>query len=165
MLTTLFILPSLAFNKKYSTSFALNNLTQTFKEALDPKKYCWGVFIDFPKAFDIVDHNIVMGKLKHYGIKVAAFIWFVSYLKERKQHVLINAFNSKDLPISHVVQQSSFHGPFLFFLYINDLRTAIKFCNIHNFSDDTNLLHRKNFIKKLNKCVNSTWEIGQICLS
>ena len=97
-----------------------------------------------------------MGKLKHYGIKVAAFIWFVSHLKERKQHVLINAFNSKDLPISHFVQQGSFLGPFLFFPYINDLRTAINFCNIHNFSDDTNLMHRKNFIKKLNKCVNST---------
>ena len=56
-----------------------------------------------------------MGKLKYYGIKVAAFIWFVSYLKERKQHVLINAFNSKDLPISHVVQQGLFLDHFYFF--------------------------------------------------
>ena len=94
-----------------------------------------------------------MGRLQHYGIRGVAYSWFESYLKGRKQHVSINGFNSKDLPISYGVPQGSVLGP-LFLLYINDLHTAIKFCTVHHFADDTNLLHISKSIKKLNKFVN-----------
>ena len=95
-----------------------------------------------------------MGKLKYYGIRGAAYSWFGSYLKGRKQHVSINGFNSKDLPISYDVPQGSVLIPLLFLLYINDLHTAIKFCKVHHFADDTNLQHIDKSIKKLNKFVN-----------
>ena len=140
--------------QKYSTSFALIHLTETIKEALDQGKYSCDIFVDLQKAFDTVDHNILMGKLKHFGIRGVAYCWFESYLKGRKQHVSINGFNSKDLPISYGVPQGSVLGPLLFLLYINDLHTAIKFCKVHQFADDTNLLHISKSIKKLNKFVN-----------
>ena len=142
------------FRQKYSTSFALIHLTETIKEALDQGKYGCGIFVDLQNAFDTVDHNILMGKLKHNGIRRVTYSWFESYLKGRKQYVSINGFNSKDLPISYGVPQGSVLGPLLFLLCINDLHTAIKFCKVHHFADDTNLLHVSKSIKKLNKFVN-----------
>ena len=115
------------------------------------------------KAFDTVDHDILMGKLKYYGIRGVAYSWFESYLKGRKQYVPINGFNSKDLPISYGVPQGSVLGPLLF-LYINDLHNAIKFSKFHHFADDTNLLHISKSIKQLNKLSIWTWKICQIGL-
>ena len=140
------------FRQKYSTSFALIHLTEAIKEALDQGKYSCGIFVDLQKAFDTVDHNILMGKLKQYSIRGVAYSWFESYLKGRKQPVSINRFHSKDLPISYGVPQGSVLETFL--LYINDLHTAIKFCKVHHFADDTNLLNISKSIKKLNKFVN-----------
>ena len=57
------------FHQNYSTSYALIHLTETIKEPLDQGKYCCGIFVDLQKAFDTVDHNIILGKLKHYGIR------------------------------------------------------------------------------------------------
>ena len=72
-------------------------------------------------------------------------------MKDRKQYVSINGYNSKQLPISF----GSVLEPLLFIIYVNDLTTAIKHCKVHYFADDTNLLHINNSVKKLNKAVNS----------
>ena len=96
-----------------------------------------------------------MGKLEHCGIRGAAYSSFQSYLKDRKQYVSINGYNSKHLSISLGVLQDSVLGPLLFLTYVNDLNTAIKHCKVHHFAHDTNLLHIKDSIKKLNKAVNS----------
>ena len=88
------------FCQKYSTSLALIHLTESIKEALDQGKCGCGIFVDFQKAFGTVDHNIALGKLKRYGIRGVAYSWFESYLKDRKQHVSINGYNSKRFPIS-----------------------------------------------------------------
>ena len=92
-----------------------------------------------------------MGKLKHYSIRGAAYSWFESYLKDGKQYVSINGYNSKHFPICLGVPKGSVLGPLLFLIYINDLNTAIKHCKVHHFADDTNLLHINDSIKKLNK--------------
>ena len=118
------------FCQNYSTSYALIHLTETIKEALD-----------LQNAFDTVDHNNLLAKLKHYGIRGVAYGWFESYLKDRKQYVSINGYNSKHLSISLGVPHGSVLGPLLFLTYINDLNTAIKHCKVHHFADDTNLLY------------------------
>ena len=84
------------FRQKYATSFTLIHLTETIKEAPDQVKYGCSIFVDFQKTFYTVDHNILMGKSKHYGIRGLACNWFESYLKGRKQYVSINGFNFKD---------------------------------------------------------------------
>ena len=147
------------FRQYYSTSYALIHLTETIKEALDQGKYGCRIFVDLQKAFDTVDHNILLVKLKHYGIRGVASSWFESYVKDRKQYVSINGYNSKHLTISLGVLQGSVLGPLLFFIYINDLNTAIKHCKVHHFADDTNLLDINDSIKKINKTVNSALEI------
>ena len=87
------------FHQNYSTSYALIHLTETIKEALDQGKYGCGIFVDLQKAFDTVDRNILLGKLKH-GIRGVTYSWFKSYLKDRKQYVSINGCNSKHLSVS-----------------------------------------------------------------
>ena len=102
------------FRQNYSTSYALIHLTETIKEALDQGKYGCRIFVDLQKAFDTVDHIILLGKLKHYGIRNVAYSWFESYLKDRKQYFSIKGYNSKHLSISLGVQQGTVLGPLLF---------------------------------------------------
>ena len=85
MTITIFSPLQFGFQQQYSTYFALIHLTESIKEALDQGKYCFGIFVDLQKAFDTVDHNNLMGKLKHYGIRGVAYSWFESDLKGRKQ--------------------------------------------------------------------------------
>ena len=147
----MFYTEQFGFYQNYSTSYALIHLAETIKEALDQGKYGWGIFVDLQKAFDTVDHNILLGKLKDYGIRGVAYSWFESYLKDRKQYFSINGFNSKDLAISLDIAQRCVLRPLLFLIYINDLNITIKHCKVHHFGDDTNLLH----INDSNKAVNS----------
>ena len=142
------------FRKNYSTNLALLSLTESINQQVDNGKYGCGIFIDFQKAFDTVDHNILLSKLCHYGIRGKANDWFKSYLSDRKQFVSINGFNSDLKNITCGVPQGSVLGPLLFLIYINDLYSSIKFCKVHHFADDTNLLHFTDSIKNLNKTIN-----------
>ena len=112
------------------------------------------IFIDLQKAFDTVDHDILIQKLNHYGIRGVANNWFSSYLQNRSQYVSINGFNSKLEHIHCGVPQGSILGPLLFLIYINDLNCAIRYCSVHHFADDTNLLNYNNSVKRMNKQVN-----------
>ena len=84
--------------------------------------------------------------------------WFKSYLCNRNQHVSINGYESGLAALNCGIPQGSVLGPLLFLLYINDLNQAIKFCKVHHFADDTNLLRPSNSIKKLNRLVNADLE-------
>ena len=91
----------------------------------------------------------------HYGIRGVSPDWFKSYLSNRIQYISINGYESSLAVINCGVRQGSVLGSLLFLLYINDLNQGIKFCKVHHFPDDTNLLCHSNSIKKLNKLVNA----------
>ena len=97
---------------------------------------------------------MLLAKLNYYGVRGVSNDWFESYLSNRNQYVSMNGFDSGLTTISCGVPQGFVLGPPLFLLYINDLNQAIKFCKLHHFADDTNLLSLSNSIKKLNKLVN-----------
>ena len=83
------------FRQQYSTSHALINITENIRKALDDGNIGCGVFVDFQKAFDTVDHQILLAKLNHYGICGVSNDWFQSYLSNRHQHVSINGYEIK----------------------------------------------------------------------
>ena len=143
------------FRQHYSTSHALLHLTQTLMNALDDGNFACGIFVDLQKAFDTVDHSILLKKLEHYGIRGIVNNWFKSYLSDRKQYVSIDGFNSNLATITCGVPQGSVLGPLLFLLYINDLNLAIKHCKVYHFADDTNLLNINKSVKKMNKFINN----------
>ena len=121
---------------------------------MDNNAFSCGVFVDLEKAFDTVNHKILLKKLEHYGIRNIANKWFGSYLSDRKQFVSIGGINSSNLPITCGVPQGSILGPLLFIIYINDMHDAIQFSKVHHFADDTNLLFSHKNLKILRKRVN-----------
>ena len=106
------------------------------------------ILVDLQKAFDTVDHQILLAKLTHYGIRGISNDWFKSYLPNCNQYVSINGFDSGFTAMNCGVPQGSDIGPILFLLYTNDLNQAIKIVKVHHFADDTNLLYLSNSIKK-----------------
>ena len=142
------------FRKKYSTNHALLSIVEEIRETLDDKTFACGVFIDLEKAFDTVNHTILLGKLEHYGIRGIANDWFRSYLTSRKQQVKLNNVTSNYLDITCGVPQGSILGPLLFLLYINDMNKAVKHSIIHHFADDTNLLCKEKNLKILRMKMN-----------
>ena len=88
--------------------------------------------------------------------------WFKSYLSNRKQYVSINGYHSNLADVKFSVPQGSVLGPLLFLIYINDLNQALKFCKVHHFADDTNLINFSKSVNRLNKHVNLDLKILRI---
>ena len=142
------------FRSKHSTTHALIEITENIRKALDDNEYACGIFIDLQKAFDTVNHSILIDKLYHYGIRGVGNDWFKSYLSNRSQYVSIQGFDSDTKEVRHGVPQGSIIGPLLFLIYINDLHKAIKNSSVYHFADDTNLLNINTSLKKIQKQVN-----------
>ena len=105
---------------------ALINITEKIKESIDKGKYGCGIFIDLRKAFDTVNHDILLLKMEHYGVRGSTLQWFKPYLHERKQYVYINGECSELKQISCGVPQGSVLVPLFFLIYINDLPNISK---------------------------------------
>ena len=121
---------------------------------MDENKFACAVFIDFQKAFDTVNHKILLQKLNYFGITGKIKEWLSSYLSNRKHFVSILGFESQPQEIEHGVPQGSVLGPLLFLLYINDLHRAIKFSKTYYFADDTNLLNINSSIFSIKSQLN-----------
>ena len=128
------------FRSKLSTCMALLELIDKLSRSIDDRQLTIGVFVDLAKAFDTVNHQVLLAKLEHYGIRGTALNWFRSYLSNRKQFVLINNFKSELKNINCGVPQGSILGPILFLLYINDLNYVSKLLQTIMFADETNLI-------------------------
>ena len=104
--------------------------------ALDSHGSVRTVFVDFRKAFDLVDHNILFAKLTKYNIPNFLLLWFASYLTNREQRVRVNSSVSSFNKLNGAMPQGSFLGPLAFLILIDDLSTG---CPLHKYVDDTTL--------------------------
>ena len=142
------------FRKNHSTNHALLNIVEDICKALDSKSFVCAVCIDLEKAFDTVNHQILLSKLYHYGIRGVANKWLSSYLLNRYQKVSINGESSPWLQIKCGVPQGSILGPLLFLIYINDMNTAIEFSKVYHFADNTSFLYSCKNLNNLRKTMN-----------
>ena len=128
------------FRSKHSTIHPIIHLLNHCASSAskpDPE-FTLAVLCDLSKAFDVIDHDILLTKLRNYGVRGIANDWFRSYLSDRKQFVEINGIKSKMVPIQIGVPQGSILGPLLYLIYVNDIGNSCN-GNILSFADDTTL--------------------------
>ena len=140
------------FRSSHSTIHAILSITDNIYNAIENGKFSCGLFLDLRKAFDSVNHSILIKKLNHYGFRGIVNDWFQNYLEDRKQLVSIGDIDS-DLQI--IRYGGSVLGPILFFLYINDLQNSSKILDFHLFADDANLFYASKSLQDLEHTMNN----------
>lgn len=136
------------FRSSHSTINAITEFIADVLEGFDQKEMTLGVFLDLSKAFDTIDHTILLYKLEHYGIRGIALQWFKSYLSQRQQYVQYKNYTSDTQLIECGVPQGSVLGPLLFIIYINDICNCLLKCKSILFADDSSVrLKGKNKAK------------------
>ena len=141
------------FRKGRSTTDAILDLTGNILENLNKKWYTLGLFLDVSKAFDSLNHKVILAKLEHYGIRGIPLKWFESYLSDRQIKVKYHKETSNPYKMTFGTPQGSVLGPLLFIMLANDLAKSLKLCNIVTFADDTTLFASGPNLKFLYKKV------------
>ena len=146
------------FRKNYSTEQTILELTDNLKMKIDSSETICSIFLDLSKAFDTVDHQILLQKLYRYGIRGVPLLWFKSYLENRSQYVEVENVKSNPLTIQCGEPQGSTLGPLLFLIYVNDIPNCLEKANIRTFADDTTLFYSSNSLQDLEKTINEEFK-------
>lgn len=132
------------FRAKHSTTTALLHVCDDIFKALDQAKTMLLVLLDFSRAFDTLDHSILLNKLEYFGLHTSSINLIKNYLLKRCQRVRLNSALSDYVEISQGVPQGSILGPLLFSLYSCDFHKHLRVCSSHQYADDTQIYHSFN---------------------
>ena len=140
------------FRKGHSTAMAVLDMVEKIRAAWTEKNVALGVFIDLKKAYDTVDHDILLAKLEHYGIRGNTLQLLESYLKDRTQYVSYGGFESERGLVECGVPQGSVLGPLFFIVFVNDMIRAAKQMDLVLFADDTSIFAKgRNWVELFDK--------------
>ena len=143
------------FRAGHSTDMAILDMVERVRKSWGEGSVSLGVFIDLKKAFDTVDHHILLQKLEHYGIRGQTLSLFTSYLEGRTQYVCYNGYESERGRVECGVPQGSVLGPLFFIVYVNDMVRVSKELELVLFADDTNIFVKgknpQDLFAKVNK--------------
>lgn len=142
------------FRRKHSCETAINDVLYEWKDALDKSKIIIAVFLDFRRAFETIEPQIMLNKLFHIGIRDTELEFFKSYLSDRRQVVKLGEFISSEINNHLGVPQGSILGPLLFILYVNDLGDCLQNCKIKMFADDTLIYAIEDLLENATKYIN-----------
>lgn len=137
------------FRKNVSTETALINFINFVHKGLTAKHNVGAVFMDLSKAINVMDHNILEIKLKHYGFRGTFFKLLMRFVRDRKYFANINETNSKIRNVNIGVPQGSTLGSLLFFIYVNDMINCYSVLHFTQYADDTTLGYSSNNFKNL----------------
>ena len=140
------------FRPKHSTYMAIAQLVDKITNAVEKNETTIGIFLDLSKAFDTIDHSILLHKLEHYGFR--GIEWFKNYLSNRTQYVAFNNCTSESGNITCGVPQGSILGPLLFILYVNDITYTSNVLDFILFADDTTILYSHKDINSKIELIN-----------
>ena len=146
------------FRPCFSTSSALLNVTEDWLNAIDKGCYVGIVMLDLKKAFDTVNHNILINKLHAYGMASNVIKWFSNYLNDRRHMTYVNGVKSNEQNATCGIPQGSILGPLLFIMYVNDLPNCVSNSQVSMYADDTGLYYISRNIKDIVSKINEDLE-------
>ena len=137
------------FQNAHSAEHTILQLVNRITEAFSQAKNTLGIFIDLSQAFDTVNHNVLLQKLKAYGIQSENLKWFRNYFSNRKQFISYGDFKAEMKIVKCGVPQGSIQGLLLFLIFVNDLNNTTKVLDLVLIVDDTSLFCSDNNIRTL----------------
>lgn len=150
-----------AYKKGHSTATALTQMTDDWMKEIDDKKIVCSVLLDLSAAFDILDHRVLLNKLRCYGFERSAVAWVESYLTERKCTVYFNGSYSEQRAVSCGVPQGSSLGPLLFSIFINDFPLILDHATVAGYADDLTIYTSAYTTDELTKILNKELELTE----
>lgn len=140
------------FQSKKSTTQLLSNFTDYVNKCLDQKEHVLVIFIDYSKAFDTLQHKVLLQKLDNSGIRGPLLKWCSNYLEDRSYYVKIGTYYSNKTPVTQGTAQGSVLGPLHYLTYVDDIKNVVRYCKLYQYADDICIIsHDRNFEVAMSK--------------
>ena len=149
------------FRTNHSADLCLAQLIDFVATGMDKQMHTGMILVDLQKAFDTLDHGVLLEKMKYFGFRASVIKWFESYLSNRKFFFVLIIFFSEAGTLKYSVPQGSILEQLLFLLYVNDLPQSLSDTGSYLYADDTCIFYQHEDVKKIENVLNK--EFSSLC--